>query len=104
MLKLGTSWSDHRKFRQIKNKIWPQLTILELGEKEDKQENKRQKTKYTQDLLPLVLPFNKLSTRLITEWKRILRENKFFKNMHLVAAYSNSKNLNDFLITTKLSL
>lgn len=53
-------------------------------------------------LIPIVLPFNSLSSQLINNWKKIVLHDPLYKEYAVRAAYCNNKNLKRHLVTSKL--
>ena len=52
-------------------------------------------------MLPIVIPYNPLSTRLVYEWKKLIYEHEQFKDYRIIAAFSRNKNLGELLAPRK---
>lgn len=77
----------HRRLlRKTKRDIWFNI-------RKQKQDDK--------PLLPVVIPYSPISTRLIQEWKRILNDSPKFGKYRVIAAYSKHKNLAQLLTSSK---
>ena len=80
-----------RLLREFKSKVWNQYeTPKSLTSQPD---NK---------ILPIIVPFNNIGTKLTFQWKQILRSNNLFKQFKLITAYSNSQNLQQKLVRASL--
>jgi len=53
-------------------------------------------------LIPVILPFNSLSTKLFQLWRGICSSDSTLQNCRFVAAYKNSKNIKSKLVRSKL--
>jgi hypothetical protein len=67
--------------------------------------NETEKTRSDQDLkqiIPVVIPYNEIGTKLAHLWKTSIGENEIFKDRKLITAYCNSKNLHKQLVRSTL--
>jgi hypothetical protein len=55
----------------------------------------------TKKLIPIVLPYNKLSNALITRWRKKINLHDWFTNHRVVGAFTNNKNLRKNLVHSK---
>jgi len=73
---------NRRLLRKTKRDIWYNINTHRTNDR---------------SLLPIVLPYSPLSSRLIREWKRIIGTSSFFGNFRTIAAYTKHKNLSQLL-------
>ena len=80
-----------RMLRQYKSNIWKQ--------------NETDKSKHDhldELILPIIVPFNNIGTKLAYQWKKILGCDKIFNNFKFITAYCNSENLQQKLVHASL--
>lgn len=56
----------------------------------------------TRSILPVVVPFNELGTKLAYKWRKIITSNPVFANFRLISAYTIGKNLSKMLVRASL--
>jgi hypothetical protein len=89
---LRTRGYSARMLRTARNKIWNTFGHQPLHTRQNPQNG----------LIPLVLPFNSLTTKLIRNWREIIQQNPTFSQFTIIAAYSNNRNLANHLVRSKL--
>ena len=52
-------------------------------------------------LLPIVIPYSSLSTKLVYEWKKLLLDSPLFNGYRVIPAFSRNKNLGELLAPRK---
>ena len=61
----------------------------------------REKTK-NDPIFPIVLPFNSVGEKLALGYKQILQRNPLFKKYKIVTAFTNSKNMANYLVKSRI--
>lgn len=79
---------NKRLLRKTKRDIWFNIS-------------KHKQTDKEKPLLPIVIPYSPISTRLIQAWKSILNKSPKFNKYRIIAAYSKHKNLAQLLTSSK---
>lgn len=57
----------------------------------------------TDSILPIVVPYNKLGTRLSTLWRNAITENTIFSSSKLITAYTTAPNLRHHLVRATIN-
>lgn len=82
---------NRRKLRKTKLDIW-----TNYRPRSDNTSNKR-------DILPIVIPYSPLATKLVYEWKKLIGESPIFTNFRIISAFSRNKNLGELLAPRKIT-
>jgi len=53
-------------------------------------------------ILPIVIPYSSLSTKLVYEWKQLLTQSPLFQDYRIISAFSRNKNLGELLAPRKI--
>ena len=76
--------------RRMKREIW--RTEQSIGQKND-----------NRPILPIIVPFNEIGTKLAREWRSAISANKIFNdNFRAITAYCNASNLRSMLVRSYL--
>ena len=78
-----------RKLRKTKLDIWTEYR--------PRSNNKTS----TKALLPIVIPYSSLATKLVYEWKKLLLDSPLFNGYRVIPAFSRNKNLGELLAPRK---
>ena len=73
------------------NNIWFNYTDNNRGDKNNG------------NVIPIIMHYNTIGEKLANGYKRILKEDNFFKDYKLLTAYKNPRNLYKSLIRSKLT-
>ena len=79
-----------RLLREYKCTVWRQDDVRKLNKSSDK-------------ILPIVVPYNNIGSKLAYLWKNILGNDNLFKQHKLITAYCNSHNLHQKLVRASLT-
>ena len=77
-------------------------SLLRKTKRETWLNNIDQKTPEIQHLLPIVVPFNTVGTKLSHIWKNTISQNNTFNRFRLITSYSKGKNLQNYLVHSSL--
>ena len=80
-----------RLMRRIKLEVWRDYST-EVTPKDSQ----------NRSLLPIVVPFNELGTKLAYKWRKTITSNPVFANFRLISAYTIGKNLSKMLVRASL--
>ena len=86
LTKRGYNRSDLRK---TKHEIWHN-------------NNKKVGTDNDRPIIPIIIPYSTLSTRLVREWKKIIQGAPLLQQYRTIAAHSKHKNLKQLLTRAAL--
>jgi hypothetical protein len=81
---------SRRLMRQMKREIWLSETRQPGPPEND------------QDIIPIVIPYNDIGSKLASTWKSIINQNQTFSDYRLITAYSNGQNLSRKLVHSSL--
>lgn len=82
---------NKRKMRAMRKQIW---------ETQNVEPQRNDNTNGT--LLPIVVPFNEIGTRLALTWKSIICDNGLFQDLRLISAYTCGRHLKQILVRSSL--
>jgi len=80
---------NRRDLRKTKHDIWHNY-------------NRKVRTDNDRLIIPIVIPYSTLSTRLVREWKKLIQEAPQFQMYRTIAAYCKHKNLKQLLTRAAL--
>lgn len=92
MKALATRHYSNRLMREIKSEVWNNYSSsIPTG------------TKNKTEILPIVVPFNELGTKLAHSWRTAIKKQPLFNKYRLITAYTIGKNLSKTLVKAQVT-